>query len=145
MGLCRLQRNVYKLAGTTCFMSYSAIINTQLPFIADFNSFFTNSSTSVIHRPRSLTSYSLTQTHRWSPAPKMLLRPSTIFLFLISALSVLASLGTNLKFSVVPDEMKEEGFGGGYWFEEVDSKATTTLDKDLQVYLPYFPTFCLIH
>lgn len=75
----------------------------------------------------------------------MLLRPSTIFLFLISALSVLASLGTNLKFAVVPDEMKEEGFGGGYWFEEVDSKATTTLDKDLQVYLPYFPTFCLIH
>lgn len=75
----------------------------------------------------------------------MLLRPSTIFLFLISALSVLASLGTNIKFKVVPDEMKEEGFGGGYWFEEVHgSQATTTLDKDLQVYLPSFTTFCLI-
>lgn len=74
----------------------------------------------------------------------MWLRPSTILLLLISAIGVLASLGSNVAFKAVSDEIKEPGFAGGYWFEEVDgSKVTTIEDKTIQVHLPPFPTFSL--
>lgn len=74
----------------------------------------------------------------------MLLRLSTLILLLISALSVLASLGSNIAFKAVSDDIKEPDFAGGYWFEEVDgSKATTSQDKNIQVYFPPFPTFSL--
>lgn len=74
----------------------------------------------------------------------MWLRPSTLLLLLISALSVLASLGSNVAFKAISDDIKEPDFAGGYWFEEVDkSKATTIEDKTIQVHLPPFPTFSL--
>lgn len=63
----------------------------------------------------------------------MLFRPSTLLLLLLSALGALAALGSSVALQTVPDDLKKEGFGGGYWFQEVTaSSATTMADAEIQ-------------
>ncbi|PSR99073.1 hypothetical protein BD289DRAFT_450520 [Coniella lustricola] len=62
----------------------------------------------------------------------MLFRQSTLFLLIASALGAFAALGGNVAFTAVPAGLTTAGFGGGYWFQEVDASSATITSTQLQ-------------